>query len=266
MSNNFRIIESFILPTYAIWWRDVVRFFRQRHRVTGAFLTPVLFWLLLGAGFSVSFQDPTGSASYTQFYFSGTLALIMLFTAIFSTVTVIEDLREGFLQYALVSPAQPASIVTGKLLGGTTLALLQSSIFCVFAPFSGISLGAINLIPIALSFLISSFALTALGFLTAWPCESTASYHALMNLILLPLWMLSSALFPLTPSSGVLWWIYLLNPVSYCVSSIRHALQPNPWLPLPHTPSLSLSLILSAIFAILLFIACLTFVQKRKSF
>ncbi|MCX7712405.1 MAG: ABC transporter permease [Chthoniobacterales bacterium] len=257
--------KSFILPSFAICWRDILRFLRQRHRISGALFTPLLFWVLLSAGFSISFQDPISKATYAQYYFSGTLALIMLFTAIFSTVTVIEDRREGFLQYALVSQAKTASIVTGKLIGGSILAIFQSLIFCILLPFAQISLSLHNLIPLALALLASSLAMTALGFLTAWQSESTAGFHALMNLILLPLWMLSGALFPITPQSGIVWWIYLANPISYPVAAIRLALQPNPWSYLPHTPSLPLSLFITVTFASSLFFISLLIIKRKKT-
>src|SRR5690606_30114401 len=107
-----------------LWRRELVRFFRQRNRVIGALATPVMFWLMLGSGLNTTFRSATfsdGAASgigYLEFFYPGTVMLMVLFTAIFSTISVIEDRREGFLQAVLVSPSPRLAIVLGKVLGG----------------------------------------------------------------------------------------------------------------------------------------------------
>jgi ABC-2 type transport system permease protein len=148
----------------------------------------------------------------------------MLFTAIFSTISVIEDRREGFLQGALVAPLSPAAIPLGKFLGGTTLAVLQALFFCLLAPLAGIHLGGIQLLLLLPALILAGFSMTGLGFLVAWPMDSTQGFHAIMNIFLMPLWMMSGALFPMPEGSGWLYYVGQLNPVSYCVSSIRDAL------------------------------------------
>ncbi len=117
----------FLFPTVTLWQREIVRFYRQRNRIIGALLTPLVFWFLIGSGIGPSFRagsSPNG-VGYLEYFYPGTLILIMLFTAIFSTISIIEDRREGFLQSVLVAPISPGSIVCGKILGGTTLALMQ---------------------------------------------------------------------------------------------------------------------------------------------
>jgi ABC-2 type transport system permease protein len=254
------------LPSASLWWRDVLRFLRQRNRIISALATPLVFWLLLGAGFSESFRPPgeSESSSYLEYFFPGTIVLIMLFTAIFSTISVIEDRREGFLQGLLVSPAHPTSIVLGKLLGGTTLAVGQGLLFCLLAPVAGLPLGPANIAPILLSFTLCGLAMTGLGFLFAWPLDSTAGFHALMNIFLMPLWMMSGALFPLTSAAGWAYWVTVINPVTYAVAAVRHALQPNPWAPLDGLLPLTWCLTITAAFALALFLAGLALVQRRK--
>ena len=108
-----------IIVTAALWWRDVVRFYRQPSRMIGALGTPLVFWLLLGSGIGTSFRIGVTDAppgGYLEYFYPGTLALILLFTAIFSTISVIEDRHEGFLQGVLVSPAPRATIVVSKIL------------------------------------------------------------------------------------------------------------------------------------------------------
>ncbi len=212
-------------PSLALWHRDVVRFLRQRNRIIGALATPLVFWVLLGAGFTPSFSAPGAAGmSYAAYFFPGTLVLIMLFTAIFSTISIIEDRREGFLQGVLVAPVSPGAIVFGKFLGGTTLAVGQAILFCVLAPFAGISFPPALLPTLFLSFILVGFSMTGLGFLVAWPMDSTQGFHAIMNIVLMPLWMVSGALFPLPQGNSIIGWIGALNPVTYGVAAIRQSL------------------------------------------
>jgi len=215
----------FLLPTLSLWKRDVVRFFRQRNRIISALATPLVFWILLGAGFSASFRPPGAAddASYLAYFFPGTIVLIILFTAIFSTISVIEDRREGFLQGVLVSPISPGSIVLGKLLGGMTIAFIQAAIFTILAPFAGFALGPLNLVLLVVAYIAVGLSLTGLGLVVAWPMDSTQGFHAIMNVFLLPLWILSGAMFPMSGGGAWVHWAGLINPVTYGVTAIRSA-------------------------------------------
>src|SRR5205814_3314744 len=186
-----------MIPAFSLCHRELVRFLRQRHRIIGALATPLVFWLLTGAGMNRSFKaDVPGGDNYLRYFFPGTILMILLFTAIFSTISVIEDRREGFLQGVLVAPVSRMSIVLGKVLGGTLLAFGQGLIFLVLAPFVGITLTLAGVSLAILTMLIVSFALTALGLCIAWRLNSTQGFHAIMNLFLMPMWFLSGALFP----------------------------------------------------------------------
>src|SRR6476661_367216 len=184
-------------PAMALCHRELVRFLRQRHRIIGALATPIVFWLLVGGGMNRSFQsDVPGGGNYLQYFFPGTILMILLFTAIFSTISVIEDRREGFLQGVLVAPVSRMSIVLGKILGGTILAFGQGLIFLILAPLIGIRLSLASFTLALITMAVLSFALTALGLCIAWRMESTQGFHAIMNLFLMPMWFLSGALFP----------------------------------------------------------------------
>src|SRR5215217_5418622 len=128
------------LPALSLARRELVRFLRQRHRVIGALATPIVFWLLIGGGMGRSFkvEGLPGGADYLRFFFPGTIVMILLFTAIFSTISVIEDRREGFLQSVLVAPVPRMAIVLGKVLGGTALAFGQGLVFLLLSPLLGI--------------------------------------------------------------------------------------------------------------------------------
>jgi ABC-2 type transport system permease protein len=212
-----------LLSTLTLWQREVVRFLRQRSRVVGALGSPIVFWALIGMGLGSSFR-PAGSTQtigYLEYFYPGTLVLILLFTSIFSTISIIEDRREGFLQGVLVSPAPRYSIVLGKILGGTTLAWLQGLLFLLLAPVSGIHLGLPALVGLNLIIFLVAFGLTGLGFLIAWSMESTQGFHAIMNLFLIPMWLLSGALFPASGAPGWLQWVMRLNPLTYGVAAVR---------------------------------------------
>ncbi len=215
-----------ILPALTLWHREMVRFFRQRDRVVGALATPIVFWLLLGLGLGSSFKTPAAPEGhgYLEYFYAGTMVMILLFTAIFSTISVIEDRREGFLQGVLVAPVGRFGIVMGKLLGGTTIALVQGLIFLAFAPSVGVTLSVGSVAWLAGVMATVSFALTGLGFIIAWPMNSTQGFHAIMNLFLIPLWLLSGAVFPASGAPTWLGWLMKLNPLSYSVIAVRDGL------------------------------------------
>ena len=198
--------------------RELVRFFRQPNRVIGAVGQPVIFWLLFSAGFSASIDG------YAQFFLPGIAALIVLFTAIFSTISIIEDRREGFLQGVLVAPVSRGSIVLGKLMGGTILATLQATVFLLLAPLVGVSLSPLLLLQAIGVLGLIGFALTGLGFVIAWRMDSTQGYHAIMSVFLFPMWLLSGSFFPAEGAGPVLAWILRLNPLTYGVKALRQSL------------------------------------------
>jgi ABC-2 type transport system permease protein len=218
-----------LLPAFTLWWRELVRFYRQRARVVGVIASPLLFWLVIGSGFGTSFRSANAlnQQNYLAYFYPGVLIMIVLFTAIFTMMSVIEDRKEGFLLSVMAAPVPRSAIVLGKVLGGATLAALQGLVCLVLAPLVGIHLTTVNVLLSALVILLVSFSLTALGFVIAWPMDSTAAFHGIINLFLIPLWMLSGAMFPL---SGASYWIRILmriNPLTYGVEALRHLLYPE---------------------------------------
>src|SRR3954471_4591675 len=129
-----------LLPALSLAKRELVRFLRQRNRIVGALATPIVFWLLIGAGMGRSFRADGAPQDYgyLQFFFPGTVLMILLFTAIFSTISIIEDRREGFLQSVLVASVPRLAIVLGKVLGGSALAFGQGLIVLLLGPLAGV--------------------------------------------------------------------------------------------------------------------------------
>ncbi len=206
-------------------WRDVVRFFRQRSRVIGALAQPILFWLVIGSGFSGTFRVPGAEdLSYMQFFFPGVVTMVLLFSAIFATITVIEDRREGFLQCVLAGPGSRLSVVMGKALGSTVIALAQASLFLLFAPFAGVALGAVNWPLLLAVMVLSALFLTGVGFTLAWWINSSTGYHAVMSIVLIPMWVLSGAMFPLKGAGAVIGAVMSVNPMRFSVEGMRRAL------------------------------------------
>jgi ABC-2 type transport system permease protein len=209
-----------------LWRREIVRFVRQRSRLVGAFAQPFVFWLLLGGGLHGSFQPPGFPAgmSYTTYFYPGIIVLVLLFTAIFATIAVVEDRQAGFLQGVLIAPVARSTVVLGQALGCTTLALVQGALFLLFAPLVGIQLSIGVVLAVIGVQALMAFGLTNLGLIIAWRMDSTQGFHAIMNLILIPIWLLSGAVFPGAGASIWLEWIMRLNPLTYGVAALRHAL------------------------------------------
>jgi ABC-2 type transport system permease protein len=245
------------LAPFSLAHRELVRFVRQPNRIVGALATPLLFWLLIGAGMGRSFrtEGPAGDGGYIEYFFPGTILMVLLFTAIFSTISIIEDRREGFLQSVLVAPVPRFAIVLGKTLGGTALASAQGVLFLILAPLIGIRFTPASLVVAVAMILLVSFALTALGICIAWRMSSTQGFHAIMNLFLMPMWFLSGALFPISGAWRALKWVMWINPLTFGLAGIRRALYwGEPALTTSTAvPGLALSVGVSAAFAVVMF-------------
>jgi ABC-2 type transport system permease protein len=255
--------HGILLPAFTLWWREIVRFYRQRSRVVGVIASPLLFWVVIGSGFGTSFHsgEAAGQQHYLDYFYPGALIMIVLFTSIFTMMSVIEDRKEGFLLSVLVAPVPRSAIVLGKVLGGTTLSAVQGLIFLVFAPFVGIHLTPVSFLLVALTVFLVSFALTALGFAIAWPMDSNQAFHAIINLFLIPLWLLSGALFPLSGASGWLRALMWANPLTYGVEALRILLYPG----VPGAASLAASLATLVLFSFFMFGLALIMVNRRTS-
>ena len=208
----------------ALTGREILKFVRDRSRLLGVLIQPLAFWLLLGLGFQSSFQMPASPAQgvgYIEFLFPGIIALVILFTAIFSTISIVEERTSGFLQAVLVAPTPRTALVAGNALGGTLLATGQALLFLFALPAIGIVPDVLGVLLIVTLCLLTGLAFTALGFAIAWRMDTTRGFHAVMNLFLLPLWFLSGAMFPAEGAAPILRWLVWANPVSYAVSGIR---------------------------------------------
>jgi len=224
-----------MIAAFSLARRELLRFFRQRSRVIGALATPLVFWLLIGSGFN-----------YLGYLFPGTLVQIVLFASIFSTISLIQDRNDGFLQGVLVAPVPRAMVVLGKVLGGMGIALIQGLVFLCLAPTVGIRPGALQLLQAAGALALVSFALTSLGVSLAWRFTSVQGFHGVMNLLLMPMWLLSGAVFK--PEGAAPWirGVMAFNPLTYGVNLVRGFLTGEGM-------SIPLSLAVTAVFGIAMF-------------
>jgi len=202
------------LQLWTLWQREIIRFARQRSVIVGSFVQPLIFWVLIGWGFRASFR-PSGMATgtdYVEYFYPGVIMLVLLFTAIFATIAIVDDRRQGFLQGVLVAPIARDTVVAGQALGGTTLALFQGCVFLVLAPLAGIRLGAAAVCASIAVMALIAFAFNCIGLLIAWRIESTRGFHLIMNSILVPIWFLSGAFFPAAGAPAWLRWVMWLIP------------------------------------------------------
>jgi ABC-2 type transport system permease protein len=252
-----------ILPAFTLWWREIVRFYRQTGRVIGVLASPLVFWAVLGAGFGTSFRagGGPGQQHYLEYSYPGILILIVLFTSIFTMMSVIEDRKEGFLLSVLVAPVPRSAIVLGKVLGGTTLSAIQGMIFLIFAPFAGVHIQLAQLLLVAVVVFLVSFALTALGFAIAWPMDSSQAFHGIVNLFLIPLWLVSGALFPLSGASGWIKVIMRINPLTYGVEALRVLLYPGT----ETTAPLGSDMATLILFSLVMFAAAFLMANRRST-
>ncbi len=204
--------------------RDLVRFFRQPSRLVGALGQPVIFWLVIGGGFAGTFRMPGSDVPYLAYFYPGVVLMVVLFASIFTTASVIEDRHRGFLQSVQAGPGSRAALVVGKSLGSASVALTQAGLFLVLAPAAGFAWASIDW-PVLLGALaLSAVALSALGFAVAWGLDHVQGYHAIQMTVLVPLWVLSGAMFPAPQGHPALAAALRANPLAHAVSAARRAL------------------------------------------
>lgn len=214
---------TLLLPAWTLLWREMVRFARQPSRVSGALAQPLIMWIFLGAGMSASFQPPGVDQDFMTYLLPGIMLMILLFTAIFSTISIIEDRKEGFLQGVMVAPVSPAAVVLGKILGGAALGFVQVLLMLplILLPSVTLQLSAGSFLALLPLLFGIGAGLTTVGVLLAWRMESTQGYHAIMMVVLFPAWFLSGAVFPAAGAPAWLAWPVRLNPMTHALDLIR---------------------------------------------
>ena len=209
---------------YILLLRQIKRYFRSRARIIGSLGQPILFLVALGFGFGPIFQQ-AGGGNYIQFLVPGIIAMSILFTAIFSGIEIIWDKQFGFLKETLVAPVSRLQIMIGRTLGGATVATFQGIIVLLISFLMGFRLGSITMLPFGFIFMfLIAILFTALGTAIASILEDMQGFQLIMNFIVMPLFFLSGALFPLQGLPKAIGVVASINPLSYGVDGLRGTL------------------------------------------
>lgn len=209
---------------YIFWIRQIKRYLRSKSRIIGSLGQPLLFLLALDLGFSPVFQK-AGEGSYLQFLAPGIICMGIIFMAVFSGIEVIWDREFGFMKETLVAPVPRYEIMIGKTLGGATVASFQGLIVLVLSLFLGFKLPNIFILPLVFLFMfLIAFLFTALGIIIATQLADMHGFQLIVNFLVMPIFFLSGALFPLKGLPDTIQKAASLNPLSYGVDGLRFAL------------------------------------------
>ncbi|MBN2463005.1 MAG: ABC transporter permease [Dehalococcoidia bacterium] len=217
---------------YGLWYREVLRYWREKSRIISSLILPLL-WLLIFGGGMRGIELP-GAQSYQTYIFPGILGMTLLFTSVFSGISVIWDREFGFLKEILVAPVSRTSIVIGKALGSGTSALIQGSILLPLSFLVGVHLSPLSFLILIPTMVLISIGLVCIGLLIASMITSMEGFNFIMSLVIMPMFFTSGALFPLTSAPGWLRGFSYLNPLTYGVDALRWATfsGTNPLLPI----------------------------------
>jgi len=211
---------------YVLVIRELIKFFRERARLISTLARPVIWLFLVGGGMS-RLVTPGEGVSYIQFIFPGILGMTILFSSIFSSISIIWDKEFGLMKEILVAPVSRLSIVIGKSLSGTIVSSIQSAIILMLFPLLGIKMGALSILyVIAIAFLLS-FTISSLGIIIATFYDSFESFSAIMNFIVMPMFFLSGAMYPVNKLPEILKHISQINPLTYGIDALKHAMFQN---------------------------------------
>jgi ABC-2 type transport system permease protein len=232
---------------YIIWYRDVVRYSRDRFRLVASLAQPLLYLVIFGTGLSSSLGGARGGGfgggllDYKQFLYGGIIGMSILFIAIFSGMSIVWDREFGFLKEILVAPINRSAVAIGKTLGGATQAMVQGLILLLLAPVAGVKLTPLSVLELLPLMFLVCFALTAMGVALASRMRSMQGFQGVMNFLMMPIFFLSGALFPLR---GLPTWMDALthlDPLAYGVDPIRKVILRGSGVPTSVTDGLGLS-------------------------
>jgi ABC-2 type transport system permease protein len=208
---------------YALWLREVKRYLRSRAQIIGSLAQPALYLLVLGFGFGAVFQQ-AGQGSYLQFIAPGIVAMGVLFTSIFSGIGLLWDRQFGFLKETLVAPVPRLTIMAGRTLGGATIALIQGALVLVVCMLVGFRPENWAAVPLALAFMaLIAVVFAALGTAIGSTLKDMQGFQLIMNFLIMPIFFLSGALFPLDDLPTALTVATRLDPLAYGVDGLRAA-------------------------------------------
>ncbi len=215
-------IKNELMGIYAVWLREFKRFYRDKTRFISSIIRPVLWLLILGFGIGGSMRLAGMNLDYLQFITPGIIGMSVLFTSLFSGVSIIWDREFGFLKEMLVAPISRISIIVGKTLGGSTASLTQVLILIFIAVIIGVQFSVSSLIVVMPLVILISTGFVALGITIASMMDTMEGFSVIMNFIVMPMFLLSGALFPINNIPRAVNWIIYINPMTYAVETLRY--------------------------------------------
>jgi ABC-2 type transport system permease protein len=219
-----RSIRADLRAVSIVWRRELIRFRSDRLRAVTSLVQPVLFLFVLGTGLSrLAGHGLPAGVDFKTFIYPGVLAMSVLFTSIFSAASIVWDREFGFLREMLVAPVRRWAIVIGKCLGGATVATFQGIIFLALAGVAHVPYNPVLLLTLVGELLLLSFTLTAFGVMMAARIKQIQAFMALTQMVVMPLFFLSGALYPLTGLPNWLTVLTRIDPLTYIVDPMRHA-------------------------------------------
>ncbi|GAB4074011.1 ABC transporter permease [Barrientosiimonas marina] len=220
----------------AVWQRDVIKFFRDISRLLGSFAMPFMFLILFGSGMSGAMQSMIGGSGggpladfdFVKFMFPGIIGMVVFTNSIFSALSVVQDKEFGYMREILVSPMSRVSIAIGKVLGGTTVAVIQGLMMLIFVPFIGVSISFLMVVKLIPIMFLVGFTMSSIGLLIASLLNSAQGFQMVSQILLFPMLFLSGALFPLNGMPAWMDVIVKINPLTYSVDMLKNVvLQPG---------------------------------------
>lgn len=204
-----------------VWQREMLAFLSSRLRFVATLMQPILMLYVLGTGLSTLTNKTTGGVDLRTFLFPGVLTTSVVFTAVFSSMSIVWDREFGFLREMLVAPVSRASIIIGKAIAGATVATVQSIVILVLAPTVGVPYAPVMMGIVLVQLFLVAFALTALGLVMAARIKRMQSMMGLMQTLVVPLSFLSGSLYPIAGLPLWLKTLTLINPITYAVHAVR---------------------------------------------
>lgn len=212
---------------YTIWLREAKTFAREKFRVVAMIAQPLLYLFVLGNGISSGVRLNAGGIDFLRFMYPGIIGMSILFTSVFSAVSIIWDREFGFLKEVLVAPVPRWAVALGKTLGGATICIVQGTILILLAPFVGLSLSPVIVLEMWLMSFLIGIALTGLGIAIAARMTSMQGFQMIMNFMVMPLYFLSGAMYPLSSAPSWMKALMVLNPLTYSVDGLRNIVFSN---------------------------------------
>ncbi|HXW68804.1 MAG TPA: ABC transporter permease [Dissulfurispiraceae bacterium] len=256
------MIQSDLNAVYVVVARELIKFVRERGRLVSTLARPLIWLFLVGGGMS-RVVSPAMGVPYMQFIFPGIIGMTILFSSIFSSISIIWDKEFGFMKEMLAAPISRFSIVVGKALSGTAVSSIQALLIVLLFPLLGLKLGLSQIILVLCISMLLAFCLSSLGILIASFYESFESFSVIMNFIVMPMFFLSGAMYPVKLLPHVLGIFTRINPLTYGIDALKYMVFPRSTL-IAHDFPLGLDIAVIAASSIVLVIIAGNVFERRK--